>query len=408
VHVPSPWSRGHVRGWVLSLWAAASVALLGAHLVTPIASQTEDAWWPWVTGLMAFPVAAAVVLIHRPGNGVGRTLLVVALAANVIFLSASIADAAPASEATRWVEALGNGGVALQFAGLVVLLWVFPTGRPPGGLVVAFRVLLVTFGALVVLFTLAPAPLPITGRPNPVGIDAPLLRWVERDGFVLVPLGAVVGVASLLHRRRGADVTTRAQLRWFLAGAAAVLVLFALVTLTSTSADPRIEAAAGALIVVGFWGLPAAITVAIVRFHLFDIDRVVSRTLAYAVVVTVLAGAYALAVVTLRTLVPLAGSDLAVAASTLLVAALFAPLRRRVQAVVDRRFNRARVEAAEVAERFARELRTEVDLHAVSRHLTDTVGRTLQPASAGVWLTTAALTTARDPVAGPASTTSAS
>jgi hypothetical protein len=389
--------RSRRRGWLLSLWAAASVGLQVVHLVAPVDSQAAESWWPWVTGLMAFPVAAAIVLVHRPGNGVGRALAAVGVGANVIFLSATIADLDRSGELTRWIEALGTPGVALQFSAVSVLLWVFPTGRPPAGFTTAFRVAVVVLGCLLVLFTLAPAPLPVTGRPNPFAVDTALTRWAAGDGFAAVPLIAVVGVVTLVRRRRGADPTTSAQLRWFLAGAGALLTLFAIVSFTTTSSDPRIEALAGLLIVAGFWALPAAVTVAIVRFRLFDIDRVVSRTVAYTALVALLSGVYVLTVVTLQRFVRAEGSDLAVAASTLLVAALFAPLRRRLQRAVDRRFNRAQVEATHVADTFAQQLRTEVDLDAVSRHLAGAASRSLHPESIAIWLAPAVVSAPRSP-----------
>jgi hypothetical protein len=377
-------SRTRTR--LLAVWAAASVALQILHLVRPVDSVAADSWWPWVIGLAAFPVAAAVVLAHRPGNGVGRALAVVAVAANGIFLSASIVDAGRHLDATRWVEPLSNGAAVTQFAGIVALLWVFPTGRPSPRFVLPARVLGALAVGLAVLFTLAPTPLPITGRVNPFGVDTALVRAVERDGFAIVPLAAVVGVVSLVQRRSAADAVTRAQLRWFLAGSGALLTMFVIVIFSSASSDPLVEAGAGVLIVLGFWSLPAAIAAAIVRYHLFDIDRLVSRTVSYAVVIGLLVTMYSAVVVTLQTRSPLAGSDLAVAASTLLTAALFTPLRRRVQAVVDRRFNRARVESAAAVERFARQLRDEVDLEAVRQHLIRTASTTLHPSVVAVWM----------------------
>jgi hypothetical protein len=133
------------------------------------------------------------------------------------------------------------------------------------------------------------------------------------------------------------------------------------------------------------WALPAAITVAILRYRLYEIDRLVSRTVSYAVVIGMLVAVYAGGVFLLRSLLPVEG-DLAVAASTLAVAALFNPLRRRVQKRVDRRFNRPRYDAEREVERFAGRMRTDLDLDDVTGDLLGVVTMTVQPAAATVWI----------------------
>ncbi|HSK97687.1 MAG TPA: hypothetical protein VK891_13790, partial [Euzebyales bacterium] len=138
-------------------------------------------------------------------------------------------------------------------------------------------------------------------------------------------------------------------------------------------------------IALGLWGLPAAIVVAITRYRLYEIDRLVSRTVSYAVIVGVLAAVYAGGVFVLSSLLPLE-NDLAVAGSTLVVALLFNPLRRRVRQRVERRFNRPRFDADAEVERFAYRLRTELDIADLTSGLLRVLASTVQPSTATIWM----------------------
>jgi hypothetical protein len=203
----------------------------------------------------------------------------------------------------------------------------------------------------------------------------------------------VLGVGALAVRRRRADAVERAQLNWFVAGS----VLFVVFIIVPWAVSPEGqtdsfgsvfgvgETLVRVLIVIGMWALPAAITVAILRYRLYEIDRLVSRTVSYAVVIGMLVAVYAGGVFLLRSLLPVEG-DLAVAASTLAVAALFNPLRRGVQQRVDRRFNRPRYDAEREVERFAGRMRTDLDLDDVTGDLLGVVTMTVQPAAATVWI----------------------
>jgi hypothetical protein len=151
-------------------------------------------------------------------------------------------------------------------------------------------------------------------------------------------------------------------------------------------ATPVLNVLANVVAMGAFWSLPIAVVIAITRYRLFDIDRVISRTLAYTVIAGVLVLVYAGSVIGLQELVPSGGSDVAVAGSTLAAVAVFQPVRRRVQQAVDRHFNRARYEAVAVTHDYTRRLRHQVDLDAVTLDLLTVVDRTMHPASADVWL----------------------
>lgn len=213
-----------------------------------------------------------------------------------------------------------------------------------------------------------------------------------RDVFAAGQSGIVLfvglGLWVVVARWRSAGPVERAQLKWFYAGAAWIVVtVLPIALLGEDSAGPQVvDLMLGVVVVLTFWSLPLAVVIAITRYRLFDIDRVVSRTLAYAVVAGVLGVVYAGSVVGLQALVPFGGSDVAVAASTLAAAAAFGPVRRRVQRAVDRRFNRERYQATLVTAQFAGRIRREVDIDTIAHDLCAVVGQTMQPATVGVWL----------------------
>jgi peptidoglycan/LPS O-acetylase OafA/YrhL len=199
---------------------------------------------------------------------------------------------------------------------------------------------------------------------------------------VLVAL--VVGAASLVGRFRRARAVERQQLRWLAlaAGLAAVALLIAVAALTmDDSGSNLLDAALGVCVAL----LPLATGAAILRYRLYDLDRIVSRTVAYGLLTVLLGLGYAAVVLGLGRLLP-QGSSLVVAAATLAVAGVFQPARRRVQRAVDRRFNRRRYDAARTIQAFSARLRDEVDLDTLSAELLAVVEETMQPTQVWLWL----------------------
>jgi len=202
---------------------------------------------------------------------------------------------------------------------------------------------------------------------------------------VTAPLGfgaAAAAVAIRFRRRRGIE---REQLKWFLAVVAVCAIAFLVAIQQETG--PIADAA----FIIAFCGLvamPIAIGVAILRYRLYEIDRIVSRTIAYALVTGGLLAVYLVVNLGLTTVFSslASGNSVAVAASTLVVAALFTPVRRRVQRVVDRRFDRARYDGERTSAAFSERLRNEVDLAAVTSDLDRTVRSAIAPTSVAVWL----------------------
>lgn len=370
------------RRWRLGLAVVIAVLAVLTLIAAGALGAAPTGWADAVEqyGLYVADVVCALVgvriVAHAPRHGVGWLLLTISLA---LALSAFGGPTTVnlAAELPAWLLHLTAASWFVTGGGLILLLMVMPTGRL---LSPVWRVPLVSLGIGLVVVAAAGLTAPTmepSGVPNPWALPAvhgvadPLLRTVSP---VFLLIGAVGGVAALTVRYRRAVGADRLQLKWLLFGGA----LFVGAQVTGMAA----------LTGVGFAAVPICCGIAIVRHGLFDIDRVISRTVAYALMTAVLVGMYALGVVSLRAvLAPLApDSDVAVAGSTLVVAALFRPVRRHVQALVDRRFHRARYDAQLAAEQFGQRLRDEVDLDQVAAELAVVASRTVAPALVGVWL----------------------
>ena len=226
--------------------------------------------------------------------------------------------------------------------------------------------------------------------PNPVGVTGPagdIFKIMAIGGELLIPATGLAAIASLAFRYRRAGTAERAQLKWLLyAGAVIVVALVATIPIerimgpndTANNLENAMSSGAVALVAV-------AIGIALLRYRLYDIDRVISRTLAYAIVTGLLVGVYA-GLVLLTTQVFGLRTPVAVAAATLAAAALFNPVRRRVQKAVDRRFNRARYDADRTVAAFAAHLKDAVDLDSVQADLAGVVHQALEPAHVSVWI----------------------
>jgi hypothetical protein len=219
---------------------------------------------------------------------------------------------------------------------------------------------------------------------NPLAVDAlagPLLV-VRTVSFVVAGLAVPLGAWSLVVRFGRARGTERQQLRWVALAAAPVAVAVAAL---ATQALTGNQVDLGWLVGVCLAVLPLGIGAAVLRYRLYDLDRIVSRTLAYGLLTVLLGGGYAAVVLGLGQLLP-QDAPLVVAAATLAVAALFQPARRRIQQAVDRRFNRRRYDAARTIQAFSARLRQQVDLDSLTAELLAVVDQTMQPTQASLWL----------------------
>ena len=346
----------------------------------------------WLLALMSATTVGAVLATRRPRHPVGWLLL--GLGASIGFLGFVEGYvlygllARPGSlPAARWGAIYGPAVTLAGVACLGFVLLLTPTGSLPSP---RWRWWARVAAAAPVVYLVAitlksQAVDPAFGSvTNPLGLQALQLPITITHivASAIIVVAVVVGGISLVVRFRRARGTERQQLRWVALAAAlaslAVLVALAGMALRNTALLPW---AFG----ISFAVLPPAIGAAILRYGLYDLDRILSRTLAYGLLTLLLGGGYALVVLGLGQLLG-RESPLVVAAATLAVAALFQPARRRVQAAVDRRFNRRRHDAARIIEAFGTRLRDQVDLDVLHTELLAVVDQTMQPTRVSLWL----------------------
>ena len=350
----------------------------------------------FLVGTLAFSVVGAIIAQHQPRNPVGWLFVALAVVegwsglafgwASYSLEVAALPAATYAAWFATWASVLAPGFIAFCFL-------LFPDGRllSPRWRVAAWASLGL-FAVVVARFALVPGPLSdFPALRNPFGVDALASLTALPEDLLFSPLLACAAAALVVRLRRSRGVE-RQQVKWF-AYSAAMIPAFLIAggtisALTGAADDSAMGHAFAFLFALILAGLPISAGVAILRYRLYDIDRIISRTLVYGVLTAALVATYLVSVLLLGiVLEPLAGgSDLAVAASTLTVAALFRPVRARIQDVVDRRFYRSRYDAARTVEAFAGRLRQEVDLDAVSTDLRLVVLDTVQPAHVSLWL----------------------
>jgi hypothetical protein len=348
---------------------------------------------------LVFATVGAVILARRSGNRVGWLCWAIGFTVSISFLgskdvTAGLIAANPGRSAA-WALLTQLGTIAWLGAllGLLpFLVLLFPTGRllSPRWRPVAWSTGVV-IGLYLTARLLTPGPVGSGLPANPVGIEAMgLLQLVQTIAGVAAPVLALAALASLVMRFRRARGEERQQLKWFTFAVAADAALIPGLGALSEQVAPVL----GELIVfpVGISLIPLAIGVAVLKYRLYDIDRVINRTLVYGLLTVLLGAVYVIGVFGLGQLLnPVTGeSALAVAASTLAVAALFQPARRRIQAVVDRRFNRRRYDAARTVEAFSLRLRDQVELDTLSAELLTVVDQTMQPTAVSLWLSPSA------------------
>jgi MFS family permease len=349
-----------------------------------------------VLALVSSATVGAVVAARRPAHPVGWLLLGIALsltgtAATAQYFVYGLLVRPGALPAARYAVLYqpATGFTALALIGFVLLLT--PTGSLPSPRWRwPARVMAATPAVLVLVVTLAGGPVDpryqALGGPFDLrGLDGVLLA-ANRTALAVTVVGLVAAAVSLVGRFRHARGVERLQLRWValaavLVGLGAVGVLFSL-AVGGSAAGTLFDLAVGCCLVVP----PVATGAAVLRYRLYDLDRIVSRTLSYGLLTLLLGGGYALVVLGLGQLLGRDSSSLVVAAATLAVAAAFQPARRRVQRLVDRRFNRRRYDAARTVDAFAARLREQVDLDALSAELLAVVDQTMQPTMASLWL----------------------
>jgi N-terminal 7TM region of histidine kinase len=384
--------RARTARWVAGCAAAGSVALIGggvalAYVDRHLVPASLTGWT--VSDVSQQVVNAAVAVIgfvlasRRPENRIGWLFLAAGLTLSVSTFSgqyglhALVADPGswPAGRAFAW---LSNWLSLIPAVILAFLLLLFPTGyvrsrrwRPAAWFIGG------VLGFTTVWLLIAATSLwahPFTSGQGWSGVIGLLFLITA----VLLSAALLVGVAALVVRFAKSSGEERLQLKWC-AAAALVLVVVFVASIWVNSAIVNV------LQSVAFVCLWTAIAVAVLKYRLYDIDQIISRTLAYAIVTGLLVGVYA-GLVLLATQVLTIKSPVAVAGSTLVAAALFSPLRSRVQRAVDHRFNRARYDSDQTVAAFAGRLKDAVDLDSVRNDLAEAVDQALEPAHVSVWI----------------------
>ena len=384
-----------------STWAAWSMAAIfvvgcGAAVALQVAtgSFSPDSVAHELT-FTGFMVVGAVIVAHRPGNAVGWIFSAVGLLAATGWLAFEYAVSAyitrpgsvPGAIWAAWYQQ--QWWILMYTLVFIATPLLFPTGRLPSTRWRPVAVVAAVTAMAAALLTALQPTIQLTDLnywvDNPIGLasipdpDTSAVGGILGGLFIGCIVAAVISLVLRFRRARGVE---RQQLKWFTYAGVLLILTIPMADFLSAS----ITAAVGGLILAF---VPVAAGIAILRFRLYDIDRLINRTLVYGTLTALLGGVYAVAVLVLGQLFGGVSRDppsWAVAGATLAVAALFQPARRRIQAVVDRRFNRQKYDAARTVEVFTARLREEIDLAALSEELLAVVDQTMEPTQATLWL----------------------
>jgi MFS family permease len=360
---------------------------------------TSD-WGPFGIALFALWIAIAtavggLIASRRPENAVGWLLLATAACIGVgVFTTVYAAWAfeshggtPPLAPVAAWLQTwlFAPTGVLLLY-----LVLLFPTGRlrSPRWRWVG-RIGATATAVVIVTFAFMPGPLEaVKSVDNPLGIAGarPIFELLQSFALYALAGAILLGLVSIVLRLRRARGDERQQVKWFTYTVVALVV--AVVSGQLLSGLLRIELLAFLPWYLGFLALPISIGMAILRYRLYDIDRIVSRSLSYTIVTALLGGVFAFVIIVPALIVGGGRKtpDYQIAIGTLLAAVLFRPVLRRVQRVVDHRFNRRRYNAEQTVDAFTARLREQIDIDALGAELVGVIATTMQPAHASLWL----------------------
>jgi len=395
--------RHSKAAWLAWALCALGVALALAELIYSIrAPGTADVGESLFGTLISivFGLVGALIVSRQPRQIIGWLVLIVGSSFAVGSLVSQWAQTLPAAveltPVTLLVLSIGAWSWWLLLAPLLLISLLFPTGQllsPRWRWVVALLALSFVFFVLSITFPLTiTLPNATTPLPNPAGFLPDAVAQALYAGFQWsLPVAALASAAAMFVRYRRSGTVQRHQIKWvayaitlFIAG---FILQFVLETDTSGG---FLNAVIGLVFVAGILSIPLSIGIAILRYRLWDIDLLIRRTLVYALLTGLLALAYFSSVLVLQNIFgALTGqsqSTLVTVLSTLVIAALFVPLRHRVQAVIDRRLYRRKYDAARTLAAFSSQLRDETNLEHLSVHLLDVVNQTMQPENVNLWL----------------------
>jgi hypothetical protein len=381
---------GFALALIAAVWPLASLARLS------VTASTDGPPWEFAAiGLVGF-----VIAWRKPGNALGWCL-----AGSTVATLLSDDGSLYAIAAYRirhgtlplgWVAMLAQPGWAIAIVLVGVAVLIFPDGRPASPLLrwvlwlyLAPALVWMVSAYALTLEAIIRHAIRVDSGGNLVALDngSNSPAWwnvLQYATFIAIGLGSLLVLAGQVASFRRATGERRQQLKWLLGGFSAVLV-GAVTAIATGGKHGGWEVVSYVTAVLAIFALPVSMGVAILKYRLYDIDRIISRTLAYAIITGLLVGVYA-GLVLLATDVLSVHTPVAVAAATLAAAALFSPLRRRVQQVMDRRFNRARYDADQTVAAFAARLKDGVDLGAVRDDLAGIVNQALEPAHISIWI----------------------
>jgi len=390
--------------WALCALSLALTALCLLLFILNLSYPNTHLYEPWLDNTLTavfYPTVGAIVASRRPENPVGWLLCLYGLAISIGYFCAEYAiyallaepNSLPAGEAMAWIVSwvlpILNG---LQ----VFYILLFPTGRLPsrrwrwlGWLTVAFvvvGVILAAFSSGALLGILGPIQ-------NPLGIEGFSNIYYKAILFIMTPLLTIAAALAVFIRLRRAIGVERQQIKWFAYAAAAYVSAGILAYIIPRVIDTPLwfEQVSFALNIAFIPAIPIAIGIAILRYRLYDIDILINRTLVYGSLTLMLALVYFGGVAASQVVfTALTGQEeqpqLTIVVSTLVIAALFTPLRRRIQSFIDRRFYRRKYDAARTLEAFGSRLREQTDLDALSEDLVGVIRGTMQPEHVTLWL----------------------
>jgi hypothetical protein len=386
-----------------AMWTVTLALVTGGFILAAANHPEAPLYEYWIVSLISptFATLGALIVSRRSKNVIGWIFLVLSLAGGLQMFSGQYATVAlfsrgvqlPSGAFAAWLSALMQSSFV---SSLIFLILLFPSGKllSPRWRVVAWTAGVVIVASLV-FFALRPGPIrDFRTSQNPFGVEgAIILEPVEAVGGVVLLVCFAAAIVSLIlrfHRSRGEE---RQQIKWFAYAAALGFMAILFVTLFDLPAvDERVDLLVETLVwTVAPLSLPVAAGIAILKYRLYDIDLLINRTLVYGALTAILAGLYFGGVTATQAIFrTLTGQEqqpqLAVVVSTLVIAALFNPLRRRIQGFIDRRFYRRKYDAAKTLEAFSAKLRDETDLDALTSEVVGVVRETMQPAHVSLWL----------------------
>jgi MFS family permease len=371
-------------GFVLSI-AAVILGLL------PSRQPFEIEAFGFGLAIMAFPVVGSLIVSRQTDHPIGWLLVTAGLAGALTIFLTSYVSAFAILPGRVWLAWVAQWIWAAFLGPTVLILQLLPDGSV---LTRRWRfVFWLTVGTLVVIaLAVALIPGPLADYPhikNPLGVKslAGVLDVLSGIGWILLVAAISLSAISLIVRYRRSSGERRQQLKWVAFAAGLIGVGW---VLAAFSFGVGLERLGAFLIGMGLLALPVALGIAILKYRLYDIDLVINRTLVYGLLTALLVGVYVVLAVGLgtavRSVAEQENNSVVIAASTLAVAALFGPARRRIQAFIDRRFYRGKYDAARTLEAFSARLREEVDLDSLTGELLTVVRKTMQPAHASLWL----------------------